>query len=63
LDKKYLLKVGLVGKTGKWWPWETGRSDYDALFLREMWSGIVFVILWRNAMTFGPVQNNRAILL
>jgi len=58
LAKRYSSKAGLVGETGKCWPWETRRSDYDALFLSGRWSGIVFVILLRNAMTIGPIPIN-----
>ena len=58
LDKRFLSKVDPVGETGKCWLWETRRSGCDAPFLNGRWSGTVFVILWRNAMTFGPIPIN-----
>jgi hypothetical protein len=58
LDKRYSLKVGPVGEIGKSWPWETERLGCDAPFLNGRWSGTVFVISWKNAMTCGLIPIN-----
>ena len=57
--RRYSSRAGLVGETGRCWPWRTRKSGFDVLSLIGKSSGTASVIWLRSAITLGPIPISR----